>query len=36
MCVILNGKPLEDVDVLSTWVRMWQLMEDVKEMWYTE
>ena len=34
MHVILNGEPLEEV--LSTWCRKWQLMEDVKGMWYTE
>ena len=36
MHVILNGKPLEEVDCFSTWGRKWQLMEDVKGMWYTE
>ena len=35
MHVILNGEPLEEVDCLSTWSRKWQLMEDVKGMWYT-
>ena len=35
MHVILNGEPLEEVDC-STWGRKWQLMEDVKGMWYTE
>ena len=36
MHVILNGEPLEEVIVLSTWGRKWQPMEDVKGMWYTE
>ena len=36
MHVILNGEPLEELVVFSTWGRMWQLMEDVKRMWYTE
>ena len=35
MHVLLNGEPLEEVDCF-TWVRKWQLMEDVKKMWYTE
>ena len=34
--VILNCEPLEKVDCLSTWDRKWQLMEDVKGMWYKE
>ena len=34
MHIILNGEPLEEV--LSTWSRNWQLMENVTEMWYTE
>ena len=33
--VILNGEPFEEVDFLSTWLRKWQLIEDVKGMWYT-
>ena len=36
MHAILNGESLEEVIVLSTWDRNWQLMEDVKGMWYTE
>ena len=38
MHVILNGEPLEKVNcfVLITWGCKWQLMEDVKGMWYTE
>ena len=36
MHVILNAEPLEEVIVLSTWDRKWQLMEDVTGMWYTE
>ena len=38
MHVILNGEPLEEVDYFKylAWGRMWQLMEDVKGMWYTE
>ena len=36
MDVILNGEPLEECKVLSSWGRKWQLMEDVKGMWYTE
>ena len=36
MYLTLNGEPLEEVDFLSTWGRKWQLMEDVKGMWYTE
>ena len=36
--VILNGESLEEVDCfkLSTYGRKWQLMEDLKGMWYTE
>ena len=34
MHVILNGEPLEEVDCSK--YRKWQLMEDVKGMWYTE
>ena len=34
---VQNGEPLEvKWIVLSTWFRKWQLMEDVKWMWYTE
>ena len=33
---VLNGEPLQDVDCLSAWGRKWQLMEDVKMIWYTE
>ena len=36
MHVILNGEPLEEVIVLSTWGRTWQPMEDVKGMWCRE
>ena len=36
MHVILNCERLEEVDFLSTWGRKWQLMDDVKGMWYTE
>ena len=36
MHVTLNGKQLEEVDCFSTWGRKWQLMENVKGMWYTE
>ena len=36
MHVMLNGEPLEEVVVLSTWGRKWQPMEDVKGMWFTE
>ena len=36
MHVTLNGEPLEEVVVLSTWGRKWQPMEDVKGMWFTE
>ena len=36
MHVILNGEPSEEWIVLSTCCRMWQPMEDVKGMWYTE
>ena len=33
----LNGEPSEEVDWFkSTWSRKWQLMEDVRGMWYTE
>ena len=32
MHVILNREPLEEGIVLSTWGRMWQLMDDVKGM----
>ena len=33
MDVRLNGEPLEEVDILSTWGCKWQLLEDVKGMW---
>ena len=36
MHAILNGEPFEEVDCLSTWGRKWQLIEDVKRMWYTK
>ena len=36
MHVILNYELLEEVDVLSTWGRKRQPMEDVKGMCYTE
>ena len=36
MHVILNGEPLEEWIVLSTWGCKWLPMEDVKGMWYTE
>ena len=36
MLMIQNGEQLEEVDCLSTWGCRWQLMEDVKGMWYTE
>ena len=36
MHVILNGAPLEEVDCFKHQGRKWQLMEDVKGMWYTE
>ena len=36
MHVMLNGEPLEEVDCFNTWGSKWQLMDDVKEMWYTE
>ena len=36
MHVILDGEPLRKWNVLSTFGRKWQLMEDVKGMWYTE
>ena len=32
--VILDSELLNEVDCLSTWGRKWQLIEDVKEMWY--
>ena len=35
MHVILNAEPLKEVIFLSTWGRKWQLIEDVKWMWYT-
>ena len=36
MHVILNGEPFEEVDCFKClWSRKWQLMEDVKGMWYT-
>ena len=35
MHVILNGEPLEKVDCFSNLSRKWQLMKDVKGMWYT-
>ena len=34
MHVILHGEPLEEVDCFKTGVRKWQLIEDVKGMWY--
>ena len=36
MHVILKSEPLSKWIVLSTWGRKWQLMEDVRGMWYTE
>ena len=36
MHVILNGEPLQEVDCFKSCGRKWQLMEDVKGMWYTE
>ena len=36
MHVMLNGEPLEEVDCFKYLGRKWQLMEDVKGMWYTE
>ena len=36
MHVILNGEPLEEVECFKYLGRKWQLMEDVKGMWYTE
>ena len=36
MHVILNGEPLEEVDCFKYLGRKWQLMADVKVMWYTE
>ena len=36
MHVILNGEPLEEVYCLKYLGRKWQLMDDVKGMWYTE
>ena len=34
--MILNGEPLEEVDCFKYLGCKWQLMEDVKGMWYTE
>ena len=36
MHVIQNGAPLEEVDCLKYLWHKWQLMEDVKGMWYKE
>ena len=36
MHVILNGEPLEEVDCLKYLGSKWQLMENVKGIWYTE
>ena len=36
MHVILNGEQLEEVDCFKYLGHKWQLMEDVKGMWYTE
>ena len=36
MHVVLNSEPLQEVDYLKTWLRQWQLMQDVKVIWYTE
>ena len=36
MHVIPNGEPLEEMDCFRTTGRRWQLMEDVKGIWYTE
>ena len=36
MHVILNGEPLEEEDILSTWDHKWQLMKEVIRMWYAE
>ena len=33
--VILNGEPLEEVDYFKNLEWQWQLMEDVKDIWYT-
>ena len=35
MHVLLNGGQLEEVDCFRYWGRKWQLMKDVKLMWYT-
>ena len=35
MFVMLNGEPLEEMDCFKSWERKWQLMDDVKWMWYT-
>ena len=36
MQVILNGEPFEEVDCFKYQGRKWQLIEDVKGMWYIE
>ena len=36
MHVILNEEPLEEVDCIKSRGPKWQLMKDVKRMWYTE
>ena len=33
---VINGELLEEVDCFKYLGRKWQLMEDVKGMWYTE
>ena len=34
--MILNDEPLDELVDCFNWDRKWQLMGDVKEMWYTE
>ena len=36
MHVILNGEPLEEVNYFKYLGRNWQLMQDVKGMWFSE
>ena len=36
-CILrLNGKPVDNVDCFKYWGGKWHLMEDVKDMSYTE
>ena len=36
MWSILNGELLNEVDWFKSWFRKWQLMDNMKGMWYIE